>query len=511
MDIQVSGRKIIVPFMYQIGVQNDNAVEKLNFVFDRYTSAGVDLSLGIGYVLFQLKNGTLGHVVANPVVLEDDETKCCMTLEVGSQLTEQTGSLKLALRVAGLDDCLWSTVPAEFYIASTINVAVEQPISFMRAMVLTEEPVTPMLLDPDQEPPLTVSERTIQIPSELQTIAVANDIDSEAVKIIVPRYYDGVDLSQYDFILHTEMAGNGTDDILFNNTLEQMKDIKETTVELTWVLRPPQTSYAGTLSIQLLVTGGEDFKWHSLIATLTVAEHLSGEPIIPVAPSIYEAWLTEIQGLRDETKGYRNESETFKAQVAASEAAAKASELSAEEDAASASQDAASASSSASSALQSKTSAASSAIESQSWAVGGTGTRPGEDTENAKYYYERAAASTDIPAHNNDPEAHQSIQAKVSTLWDAVFTDITTNPFVIVFTSLEGITVTAGVYNVAKSRLECGAALSALELHNIDAYAHQTVGVDGNMNTLADTTITLEDHKENPEAHQNLIIDGNTQ
>lgn len=45
--------------------------------------------------------------------------------------------------------------------------------------------------------------------------------------------------------------------------------------------------------------------------------------------------------------------------------------------------------------------------------------------------------------------------AKIATLWDAVFTDITSNPFAIVFTSLDGVTVTAGNYNEALSRLEC--------------------------------------------------------
>lgn len=44
---------------------------------------------------------------------------------------------------------------------------------------------------------------------------------------------------------------------------------------------------------------------------------------------------------------------------------------------------------------------------------------------------------------------------KIDTLWDAVFTNITGNPFNIYFTSLSGITVTAGVYNTSQNRLEC--------------------------------------------------------
>lgn len=46
------------------------------------------------------------------------------------------------------------------------------------------------------------------------------------------------------------------------------------------------------------------------------------------------------------------------------------------------------------SALTSKNSALASALESKSYAVGGTGTRTGEDTDNSKYYSEQSQASS---------------------------------------------------------------------------------------------------------------------
>jgi hypothetical protein len=45
--------------------------------------------------------------------------------------------------------------------------------------------------------------------------------------------------------------------------------------------------------------------------------------------------------------------------------------------------------------------------------------------------------------------------SKVSTLWDAVFSDITANPFQLTFADLTGITMTHGVWNAALQRLEC--------------------------------------------------------
>ena len=45
--------------------------------------------------------------------------------------------------------------------------------------------------------------------------------------------------------------------------------------------------------------------------------------------------------------------------------------------------------------------------------------------------------------------------SKIATLWDAVFSDITTNPFQITFANLDGITLTSGVWNATLQRLEC--------------------------------------------------------
>lgn len=45
--------------------------------------------------------------------------------------------------------------------------------------------------------------------------------------------------------------------------------------------------------------------------------------------------------------------------------------------------------------------------------------------------------------------------SKISTLWNAVFTEVTTNPFTITFSNLDGVTVSSGVWNATLQRLEC--------------------------------------------------------
>lgn len=330
MDITVAGRKLPVSEL-MLGVRGDNNVESIRFIIPRITSAGVDLSTGIGYAVFRLPSGTDGQVSLTPEVIDDDTV--AMTLLVGSQMTSERGRGKLALKISGLESVMWSSEICDTFVVNTIDMPSPQAFSMFRAMS-----VAPRIAEEETEQPLTVTERTINIPAELQTIAVANDENSETVSIVVPRFFDGQDLSEYDFILHTEMAGNGVDDILFNDQNGQMKSVEDSTVTLTWVLRPPQTSYEGKLSIQLLVQG-EEFKWHSLIGELTIAKHISGESVIPSAPSMYEQWIAEMQDLIDKINASASAVDDFNANlpvIQAAESNAQAAAKSASDAAASA-------------------------------------------------------------------------------------------------------------------------------------------------------------------------------
>lgn len=47
------------------------------------------------------------------------------------------------------------------------------------------------------------------------------------------------------------------------------------------------------------------------------------------------------------------------------------------------------------------------------------------------------------------------LNSKIATLWDSVFTEITTNPWLITFADLIGVTLTSGNWNKSLQRLEC--------------------------------------------------------
>lgn len=120
-------------------------------------------------------------------------------------------------------------------------------------------------------------------------------------------------------------------------------------------------------------------------------------------------------------------------QAAGSEQAAQSAANTASSAASSASQSAAAASGSASQAQASAAAAAQSVASvdgvnktAQSWAVGGTGTRPGEDTNNAKYWAGQAQAAVGgdfatkteaqgyVTEHNQSVDAHADIRAAVA-------------------------------------------------------------------------------------------------
>ena len=64
------------------------------------------------------------------------------------------------------------------------------------------------------------------------------------------------------------------------------------------------------------------------------------------------------------------------------------------------------------------------------------------------------AQAAEASANDLSPAVGQNT-SKIATLWDAVFSDITSNPFQITFADLTGITLKSGVWNASLQRLEC--------------------------------------------------------
>ena len=66
------------------------------------------------------------------------------------------------------------------------------------------------------------------------------------------------------------------------------------------------------------------------------------------------------------------------------------------------------------------------------------------------------ASATESKAMATENSNHISQHcSKIAIMWDALFGDITGNPFMITFENLNGVTVSSGVWNESLQRLEC--------------------------------------------------------
>lgn len=171
---------------------------------------------------------------------------------------------------------------------------------------------------------------------------------------IIPIGYEGenkVEEVQFDFSEWVQDYGSGTIVLLHQRSADPAPYPVTLTTEgnvATWSLSSADTQYKGWGAAQLVYTVGEAIKKSAVYRTLNNAS--LGDSTDPPEP--WETWVDEV--------------------IAAGNAAQEAAE-----------------------------DASSAATLSQSYAVGGTGTRTGEDTDNAKYYSEQAYSSVEQAIEDN--------------------------------------------------------------------------------------------------------------
>lgn len=249
---------------------------------------------------------------------------------------------------------------------------------------------------------------------------------------------------------------------------------------------------------------------------------------------------SETAAKTSETNAKASETAAAKSATAAaiSETNAKASETSASQSAATATSEAASASQSASTAIDKATiatqkateiigkaeSAADSATKAQSYAVGGTGSREGEDFDNAKYYYQQAKDISEglkggLQPHGTVAFADLPALADVSTGWMFNISDefTTTDDF------KEGagnvIPTGANIYKTSDEKWDvlAGTPVTGIKGVNEDSFRRGNVvltakdvgavstGGDTAENTTAFTAAPARENLKSGESHATLF------
>lgn len=226
--------------------------------------------------------------------------------------------------------------------------------------------------------------RQMTIPKLERYIGTAYDDNSEMRTFRIDRTAtNGVDLSGLSFRLDLEYE-NGEKDTAYLET-----EVQEEYILLTWevvnnVLQVPGTVFA---NIRGTDTRGS-IKWSSFKGAFYVEDNIN-------TPGSYTGKLTELEQAETRIDAKIDQMEDVEAQRVANEAVRQAQEEDRQEAEAERQQAEKTREDLASTFPSAIAGAYSAARLSESWAVGGTGSRTGENSNNSKYYAMQSGAEAD--------------------------------------------------------------------------------------------------------------------
>lgn len=132
--------------------------------------------------------------------------------------------------------------------------------------------VEPMIFAPD-EPRVTVTERVLNIPDELQTIGVENDNNVERIYFEIPRYFDEVnDLSEFNFYINYLNANQEPNQYHCTDL-----EVEGDNVVFSWLTSENVYAYRGIVRFIVYAVASDNRKWNTTVAELNVLEGLETE------------------------------------------------------------------------------------------------------------------------------------------------------------------------------------------------------------------------------------------
>lgn len=160
------------------------------------------------------------------------------------------------------------------------------------------EGISVMSLNPDTEPEIIINPdtREIYIPDELYNIAVTADDNAEMVKIRIPRYFDGNDLSKRECTISFNNAAN-------QRGIYKVRQIaiEEDSLVLNWYISKFITVKAGKINFVVefkkeIDERGMSYSWSTLPAEMNVMAGLDDKVEIDERDlSLYQSLFAHIQ------------------------------------------------------------------------------------------------------------------------------------------------------------------------------------------------------------------------
>lgn len=217
---------------------------------------------------------------------------------------------------------------------------------------------------------IIVKNRELLIPENERYIGTNYDSRSENRQFKINRFLqEGTDLSALTFRLDITYPDRNKDTVILD------RDVHDDHIILTWNIASAQLAQPGTQYIQLRATDENlEVRWSSFMAQVYVERHMN-------AAGSYTGDLSELEQMeaqfdafysaelrRQENESARQENETTRVEAETARETAFTDAINAFN--------------------RDREDLEGMADVARSWAVGGTGTREGEDVDNAKYYAE---------------------------------------------------------------------------------------------------------------------------
>lgn len=246
---------------------------------------------------------------------------------------------------------------------------------------------------------ILVKNRQMLFSNRENYLGTAYDNNSNKLEFLLDRVNeDGLDMAQLSFTLNLAYSDTDTTDSLVFDM-----DTTERQVKLTTELSQTVMSHVGTHLMQLVgyeVSG--TYKWSTFRDVVYIEDALAVTPSEATLTALeqLEAKVNEAIAKNEAAEAKRKEAEEARVSAEEEREAAEEARASAETERADAETARENAESKRVTKMQELVEGYDAAsLLAQSYAIGGTGTREGEDTDNAKYYKEQAQATKQGALH----------------------------------------------------------------------------------------------------------------
>lgn len=141
---------------------------------------------------------------------------------------------------------------------------------------------------------IKVINRSLRIPIEDKVIGYIGDNLVEKRLFELDKFYNNIDLSEFEFKLDTQI--NGTRDIV-----DLDKIVREDKIILVWTIFKSQMAKPGHMSIQIRAFKDDVEKWHSSQDYVVVHESINSPEFYPSPlPSEFEQMEQRVTAMRNE-------------------------------------------------------------------------------------------------------------------------------------------------------------------------------------------------------------------